>query len=554
MDTLDDYLNLLYDGLTGYVYSPLISPVEKSINQQFFLWPNEKDSLKSWITSRSEIGNIYVSPVVYREQDAHKKFAKASNVVWVEYDGESLPNLSGLPKPDCIIQSSSVSHQHIYWRINNTSSLGEIEEVNRRLSRHIGADSGWAINKLLRPPGTKNHKYNNVNTCLITFSLNGRNDFGAFDSARDTKSVVDTKLIETIPESSDILSKHSLKLETIKMVMKDIPSGDRSGFLYKLGCTLSEEGLGLEDIVSLLLVADDRVGKFRDREDRLFQLTDIATKACAKVEESGSEKKIFNILTPIEVIKTKNKLKWYIDGWLHSRGGLILSSPPGVGKTQLSLQLAYALSTGTSFLGNAPFEKPLKVLFASLEMETMELSFIYERQQKVFKEKKELWIENFGTTDSEEELGTKEIDFILDQVKPNVIIIDSLSELAGDDLKEAEARRVMKWFRSARRLHNVAIVLIHHNRKGGDGNKKPRTLDDLYGSFWFGKAPDTVIGLWHDEGQPIEVKTLKHRFAPSMKIFIERDPDTFTFKVVEEPVDDSKSKEHKIINPRYGFS
>lgn len=554
MHTLDDFLNLLFEDLTGYVYAPLMSaevdPLTKQrdVEQKFFVWPQEKEPLKEWITSSSETGNIYVSPVIYKEADSHKKFAKASNVVWVEYDGENIPDLSGLPEPDCIIQSSTLSHQHIYWKVDSGLSVDEIEGINRRVSHHLGADHGWAINKVLRPPETRNHKYPGVYTSILHFSPNGRKALGAFNEAQDKTSKPTVKEITKIPEADEILAKNSLSVSTIKMVTQDIPAGDRSGFLMKLGYILAEEGLREAEILSLLFVADERVGKFRGREDQTLRLTEIATLSWQKINADDEGLMVYS---PVEIIDFKEEIEWYIRDWLHSRGGLILSGPPGIGKTQMALQLAYALSTGTSFLGKLPVN-PLSVLFVSLEMEIMELKYIYKRQFEIFKENKADWDTNFKTIAPDGDFGTAGLDYVMDELKPDVVIIDSLSELAGEDLKEAEARRVMKWFKRARKHHNVAIIIIHHNRKASDSNKKPRTLDDLYGSFWFGKAPDTVIGLWReDEEKPIDVDSLKVRFGAKTRIQVNRDSETLTYTIVEGKTDDNRSGEY--IPPKRGL-
>jgi len=120
-------------------------------------------------------------------------------------------------------------------------------------------------------------------------------------------------------------------------------------------------------------------------------------------------------------------------------------------------------------------------------------------------------------------------------------------------MKELEARKVMTWLKKMRRQFNVAEIIIHHNRKAQDGNKKPRKLSDLYGSFIFGKLSETVLSLWQDDGKSyLELHSLKTRFGKKDVIHLERSENlTFTKKAdIKLDVSGTSSTKH---NPLLGF-
>jgi archaellum biogenesis ATPase FlaH len=172
----------------------------------------------------------------------------------------------------------------------------------------------------------------------------------------------------------------------------------------------------------------------------------------------------------------------------------------------------------------------LRVAVISLEMDVVELKYIFEKQASDFVEKK-TWNENVRIYSFDD--GTLQAyEKVIQESKPDVVIIDSLSEMATEDLKETEARAIMKWFKKMRRTYGCAFIVIHHNRKANDSNKKPRKLSDLYGSFIFAKLSETVVSLWQDEGKDyLELDMLKARFDRSVSISITRSPNlTFSLK------------------------
>lgn len=58
--------------------------------------------------------------------------------------------------------------------------------------------------------------------------------------------------------------------------------------------------------------------------------------------------------------------------------------------------------------------------------------------------------------------------------------------------------------------NDVEVVTDHHQRKASADNKKPRRLDDVYGSVWLTSGCGSVLLLWGEAGDPIiELSHLK---------------------------------------------
>lgn len=500
MDDLDIYLDVLFGGLEGYVYSP-VKTLSGEFESNWFKYPLEKENLVKHI--RSGGGDIYISPAVYNERRAQKESIKKIQCAWVEFDGQEHINFKGLVEPTAIVQTSFSSHVHCYWRLNSTHQTS-IEDINRRLTYYLDADSsGWDAVQLLRPPGTTNHKHN------LPVVLSNYNDHaytvGHFDSVPAVQVPASTvaTLTDLIPVS-EVLENHQLPLKLIKMVKKESPGEPhRSSFLARLANELAEESLTHIEIVSLLKVADGRIKKYEGRNDQLLRLSQIADYAIFKhVADETIE-----IYNPEYVLNHVDNLQWIIPSWLHTTGMLFLSSAPGVGKTQFCFQLAYALAEGKRFLGFAPTTKQ-KVLWMSLEMRKEGIKYILEHQRKEWES-----IPDFSILDEESTLTHYEN--IIDERGINVVIIDSLSEMLdiGSDNKELEARRILKWMRKLQRRYGVAFVIIHHNRKATEGNKKPKSLHDIEGTYHIARVAETVLQLWEMSDKSIELSGVKVRYG-----------------------------------------
>ena len=157
------------------------------------------------------------------------------------------------------------------------------------------------------------------------------------------------------------------------------------------------------------------------------------------------------------------------------------------------------------------------ILFMSLEMDKRSLRYILSHQQKEWKQSPvRLHI-------IDETTSLTAYENLIEERQITVLIVDSLTELFDEtaDNPNAEARRVMRWCRKIRRRYSLSIILIHHNRKATEGNKKPKGLADLAGSFQFAKDSDTVIQLWEDH-RGLEFSTPKVRFGQKQEFLIER--------------------------------
>lgn len=514
MDELETYVDFLFNGLEGYVYVPVKG---EKWNPAFFHWPDERQQTLDWIKTNSKECDVYISPAVYSERRADKSAVKDVQVAWVEFDGQEQIEFRDLPAPDAIVQTSSSTHLHCYWQVRDTTPEG-IEDTNKRLTYYLGADSsGWDVTQLLRPPSSKNFKPTYSEPLPVKLSL-FRPTGNLNPSRLDAAPTVTVKRTE-INEADLIPGRELLELlelpNHIRLLVKAENPVEpyRSSFLFKVANELAEEGLAHAQIVSLLQYVDNRIGKYTGREDALHRLSGIADLAIHKVSLSD-EIQVYSLKDALEHTED---LEWIIPGWLHTQGLMIVTAAPGVGKTQFCLQLTIQVVQGLPFLGkelSTPTNKSSSTtthstLFLSLEMDLRSLKYILSHQAK---EWGQIDQSKFHLVDQEASL--LQYENLIHSLCPTILFIDSLSELLEDDDPSGEAKRVMKWIKKIRRRYNLAVILIHHNRKASVGNKKPKSLDDLVGSFHFARQTETALCLWENSpgSNEIELSAIKARF------------------------------------------
>ena len=309
----------------------------------------------------------------------------------------------------------------------------------------------------------------------------------------------------------------------------------------KIAYSLAEEDHSAAGIATLIKQVDQRVGKFKDRFNADSEYIRIAYKAASTVGLKDDPMKLWTI---DDILNNKEQLEEIIEGWLHSTGFMIVTGQPGVGKTQFAMDLMHTLATGQkTFLGReVKYPKDLesmKGMFLSLEMQPVDLSYLYQDKHQLgdprYKKYKDTLLQdNILIYSPLEGYDGENVEILVQRHKPNFIVIDSLSELFSEDMKEAESRKVIRHLLMLKRMYNLALIVVHHNRKATDSNKKPNKLSDLYGSFIFAKTVDTVLGLWHNEkNNTYELLGIKTRFGKNNQINIRR-TEYLTYEVAPE--------------------
>ena len=181
-------------------------------------------------------------------------------------------------------------------------------------------------------------------------------------------------------------------------------------------------------------------------------------------------------------------------------GLTILAGKPKVGKSWLSLQIAYAVAAGGRTLGE-PVE-PGPVLYLALEDTARRLKDRMKKQGWPSGLPVEFmtlgqFYDNVG--DLQNGGGVKLADQI-DYKRYRLVVIDTLSRsITGDQNDVAAMTAALTPLQEISHEHNTAVVLNDHHHKGSLA--QPDAIADILGSTAKGAMADSVWGLYRERGK-----------------------------------------------------
>jgi hypothetical protein len=133
----------------------------RRFSQCFHRWPADRHRLLAQAMAAADQADVYVGVLLWTGPSRRAGTAQPGRVAWADVDGawttqraQALDRLGGWPT----WQVQSGSGRHLYLPLEDLEPPERLEGWNRRLAALLDADSGWSQTKLLRLPGTYNHK------------------------------------------------------------------------------------------------------------------------------------------------------------------------------------------------------------------------------------------------------------------------------------------------------------------------------------------------------------------------------------------------------------
>lgn len=226
--------------------------------------------------------NLYFCPNWFSNDKRQKVFALPSRLGWCDMD-DSDPD-AYRPRPNHVWETSPGRFQAL-WLWDTLHDVSEAEAFSRALADRHGGDSGWSITKMLRIPGSVNHKPKYDEPFVRLVSRNWRNTPERPELLHDAYAEVPEQM-EMNPHSHErlaVLKKYRSKLDTSTRHLirhNRVQASDRSGRRYAIVAGLYEAGATLDEIASALWDSP----YFRDRYgENLHALETEVSRIIAKV-------------------------------------------------------------------------------------------------------------------------------------------------------------------------------------------------------------------------------------------------------------------------------
>ena len=178
-------------------------------------------------------------------------------------------------------------------------------------------------------------------------------------------------------------------------------------------------------------------------------------------------------------------------GILHEKSRFLLAGDTGLGKSYLSLQIAFESARGEPWLGIWPMHRALRTMLVQIEVADSVFHRRCERLavRQVIKNIP-LWvvsIEDFVLVE-----GINELVDLITQHKIELLILDPLYKIhEGDENAVHTVKPTQRIIDRLRRDHNICVGFNHHIRKPQIGERP--TINLIRGSSAWAGWVDTVI-------------------------------------------------------------
>lgn len=127
-------------------------------------WPDDAATLPSDLVRASDEHDIYVGVLLRGEATDGADHALPGSHAWIDLDDEPEGQHADLlwtllADPDSFaVLSGGIGKRHVYVALEELTAPPTLRDINERLKIALHGDHGHSPNKVLRLPGTYNHK------------------------------------------------------------------------------------------------------------------------------------------------------------------------------------------------------------------------------------------------------------------------------------------------------------------------------------------------------------------------------------------------------------
>ncbi|HXX23574.1 MAG TPA: AAA family ATPase [Terriglobia bacterium] len=236
-----------------------------------------------------------------------------------------------------------------------------------------------------------------------------------------------------------------------------------------------------------------------------------------------------------------NEQVWLIEGLWGARAVGIIGGQPKCYKTFLALDLAVAVASGTPCLRRFPTPRAGRVLlFAAedaLHIVRARLEGIAHAAAAEF-QSLDIHVITAPVLRLDHQEHQQALQATVAELKPTLLVLDPLVRLhAIDENVAAEVAPLLAYLRRLQRLHQTAVALVHHARKGAAHERGGQALR---GSSELHAWGDSNLYL-RRQGQQL-LLSIEHRAAQGadrVLLALKANPPALALEAIDQPSSDT---------------
>lgn len=215
---------------------------------------------------------------------------------------------------------------------------------------------------------------------------------------------------------------------------------------------------------------------------------------------------------------------WMVDQLFTVGSNGWVAAEPKVGKSWVVLELAYALSTGSPFLGRFAIKQPRRVIYVqeedSVQRVLRRLKRIIKGDPSRIVPPDENWHWSVRAGFRLDDLAWMEkLRQEIIAHKAEVVILDVFNRLHGsDENKQAEMTAILNRLTLLTRDYDCSFIIVHHNRKPQQGNEA-RGNQMMRGSGVLAGWAECSLYLKRGKEKDMIIVTPESKDAPEMDDF-----------------------------------
>lgn len=262
------FFNYLFGEQVGWLCIATATPnaIDSSFAHKFFEWPHEHKKCGEYIQQQVSTHNVWFCVSLLKEKAATKDNCLPGSFIWADLDQVSPTDLQMKSLPATSILETSPGSYQGFWRLSHEIPADIREDLAKKVTYYVEADKGgWARNKLMRVPFTRNHKYDSKPEVDLQFAYETLVPVEVFDGlpdppvSPDAIPLPDMPGIEELPAPANVIYKYSYQLHDTAFAnlfgTEPHESDDWSKRMWRLINLLLESGLSHEETFSLTISA-----------------------------------------------------------------------------------------------------------------------------------------------------------------------------------------------------------------------------------------------------------------------------------------------------------